>query len=277
MTAEFQPQAYWEDRLRKSYSLAGVGHRRLGRHFNTWAYRARAHAFARALRLAKPVTRPDVLDVGSGTGFYIDAWHRHGAASVSGVDIASVAVTRLSQRWPADAFAQFDIGDELAAEHSFLRPNSFDAISVMDVLFHVVDGGRFACALANLTSLLRPGGFLFWSDVFPHATNVRQTRGHFVSRPLEVSERTVASAGLEVVRRLPMFTLLGFPEDTHGRLPRLAWSAMVAPAALYSPLGWGIGAALYPLDRLLTERRKEGPTTEIMICQKPTLASELQQ
>ena len=41
--------------------------------------------------------------------------------------------------------------------------------------------------------------------------------------------------------------------------------------------GWGIGAALYPLDRVLTERRKEGPTTEIMICQKPAVASETQQ
>ena len=270
MSGDFHPPSYWEARLRKSYTLEGVGHQRLGKHFNGWAYRARAHAFERALQLANIGRGINALDVGSGTGFYIKGWHRHGAASVAGADITSVAVEQLSLRWPSDTFARFDIGDELPDDHPVLRRGAFDAITIMEVLFHVVDEERFARALRNLASLLRPGGYLLWSDVFPHMANVRQTQGHFVSRPLEVSERVVRDAGLEIVRRLPMFTLLGYPEDTRGRLPRLAWSAMVAPAALFSPLGWPIGAALYPLDRWLTARRDEGPSTEIMICRKPT-------
>ena len=91
MNAGFHPREYWEQRLGAAYSLEGVGHRRLGRQFNHWAYRARSSAFDRVLRSTELPARPAVFDVGAGTGFYVNAWHRHGAATVSGVDITSIA------------------------------------------------------------------------------------------------------------------------------------------------------------------------------------------
>ena len=52
------------------------------------------------------------------------------------------------------------------------------------------------------------------------------------------------------------------------RLLRLAWTAMVAPAALGEPIGWALGAALYPLERALVRRLRESPSTELMVCRK---------
>jgi hypothetical protein len=61
---------------------------------------------------------------------------------------------------------------------------------------------------------------------------------------------------------------MNFPADTTSRLARWAWTAMVAPAALAEPIGWAVGALLYPLEKALVERMKESPSTEIMICRK---------
>ncbi|HTL06445.1 MAG TPA: hypothetical protein VL241_11895, partial [Gemmatimonadales bacterium] len=88
------------------------------------------------------------------------------------------------------------------------------------------------------------------------------------SRPLAESERLVEAAGFEVVERVPMFVLMNYPADTTSRLARLAWTALVAPALVAEPLGWAVGALLYPLERGLLRVVRESPSTELMVCRK---------
>ena len=78
-----------------------------------------------------------------------------------------------------------------------------------------------------------------------------------------MSTRCVEAAGFEVVDRVPMFVLMNYPADTTSRLARYAWTALVAPAALAEPLGWAVGAMLYPLERALVRRMRESPSTEL--------------
>ena len=76
----FDNRKYWETRLREHYSLAGVGYLRLGRRFNEWMYRVRGEVFDRvAAELLPSWSGKAVLDVGSGTGFYVERWLRLGA------------------------------------------------------------------------------------------------------------------------------------------------------------------------------------------------------
>jgi SAM-dependent methyltransferase len=263
----FRVRDYWESRLRDSYSLQGVGYQRLGTNYNKWMYRVRSRVFARvAQSLGEDWTRARVLDVGSGTGFYVEQWHRLGAPKVTGVDITEVAVQELARRFPGDEFERLDIGQPLTADLGAGR-REFDAASAMDVLFHIVDDAEYGQAFRNIASLLRPGGWLIWSDNFLRHGTVRVT--HQVSRSLADSERAVRAAGLEVIRRVPMFVLMNHPTDSRSALARWGWTALVAPAALAEPLGWLLGAVLYPIDLWLTSIRNESPTTEIMICQKP--------
>src|SRR5688500_18643814 len=77
----------------------------------------------------------EILDVGSGTGFYVDRWLRLGAR-VTGLDLTEVAVRELGRSFPQARFVQGDIGAEL--EPLTLTPASFDAVSAFDVLFHIV-------------------------------------------------------------------------------------------------------------------------------------------
>ncbi|HEX9895431.1 MAG TPA: class I SAM-dependent methyltransferase [Gemmatimonadales bacterium] len=266
MNQPFQVRDYWESRLRQSYSLQGVGYQRLGRQYNKWMYRVRARVFARvAQSLGLDWPRARVLDVGSGTGFYVEQWHRLGVPKVTGLDITDVAIQELTRRFPQDEFERADVGQEWPRD-TRLGTRVFDAISAMDVLFHIVDDTEYAHAFRNLAALTRSGGWLIWSDNFLRHGTERVT--HQVSRSLEESERAVRQAGFDIIRRVPMFVLMNYPADSRSGLARLAWTALVAPASLAEPLGWVIGALLCPLDQWLTAVIQESPSTEIMICQR---------
>jgi SAM-dependent methyltransferase len=265
----FDNKRYWETRLREHYSLAGVGYLRLGRRYNEWMYRVRGDVFDRVAKAtgnrqqATGWRGARVLDVGAGTGFYVDRWLRLGA-EVTGLDLTEVAVEELSRCFPAARFVQADIGGPFGEVP--LAPASFDAVSAFDVLFHIVDDAAYARAFRNIAALLRPRGWLLWSDNFLRHPTERVT--HQVSRSLAESTAAVEAAGFEVIERVPMFVLMNYPADTTSKLARWAWTAMVAPATLAEPIGWAMGAMLYPLERSLVKRLKESPSTELMVCRK---------
>ena len=272
----FDNREYWEQRLREHYSLAGVGYLKLGRRFNEWMYRVRGSVFDRVVQVRGTKQQAQasdtgtgswtgrrVLDVGSGTGFYVDRWLRLGA-QVTGLDLTDVAVEQLTRSFPSARFVRADIGGPLGEVP--LPAASFDAVSAFDVLFHLVDDAAYARAFQNIATLLRPGGWFFWSDNFLRHPTERVR--HQVSRTLDESTRCVTEAGLEVVERVPMFVLMNYPADTTSRFLRGAWTALVAPAVLGEPVGWTLGAALYPLEKLLVRVKRESPSTELMVCQK---------
>ena len=262
-----------------------MGYLRLGRRYNEWMYRVRGEVFDRVVgRLnsgnseqstvnrkspRQPATGKewvgkDVLDVGAGTGFYVERWLKLGA-QVVGLDLTAVAVRELACRFPSARFLQADIGQPL--EEIPLRAASFHAISAFDVLFHIVDDADYARAFRNVAGLLRPGGWFLWSDNFlRHPT---ERIAHQANRPLAESQRLAEVAGLEIVDRVPMFVVMNYPADTTSRLARRAWTALVAPAMLAEPLGWLAGALLYPLERVLVRLVRESPSTELMVCRKP--------
>ena len=260
----FDNRQYWESRLREHYSLAGVGYLRLGRRYNQWMYRVRGAVFDRVVARLSPegwVGRA-VLDVGSGTGFYVERWLRLGAR-VTGLDLTEVAVGELQRAFPTASFLQADIG---TAETVPLAPASFEAVSAMDVLFHIVDDDAYARAFANIAALLKPRGWFLWSDNFLRHATERIT--HQASRSLAESTRLLEAAGFEIVRRVPMFVVMNYPADTRSRLARWGWTALMAPALVAEPLGWLLGAALYPLERALVTAKRESPSTELMVCRR---------
>ena len=96
--SDFNPQTYWSEWLDRSFSIGGVGWLGLGESFNRWAYRVRRRIFLRTARgVVADMPTARVLDVGTGTGFYIDRWHELGAGEVAGADLTEVAVQRLRE------------------------------------------------------------------------------------------------------------------------------------------------------------------------------------
>jgi len=260
---DFDPRHYWEQALGRHFDLQGVGYGSLGLQYNIWMYRLRKVIFARLLRIAKLDARhSDVLDVGCGTGFYIDQWLAAGARSVTGADLTETSVAQLRQRFPTARFVQADIG----ASPNPLGGRHFDVIDAFDVLFHIVDDARYAQAFVNLYEVLRPGGTFVFSDNFVHHDELRGR--HHVSRSLQQTEDAVRAAGFTIERRMPVFVLMNQPVDVRSELGPRIWGRTVTLASKHEALGWAIGAAIYPIDRVLTRWLTESPTTEMMVCRK---------
>lgn len=257
------PQTYWEDRLTRRYTFDGVGYIGLGVAYNSWMYRVRRHIFSKEIRRHLPhAEAARVLDVGSGTGFYVDLWHELNAGHVTGSDLTEVAVDQLRSRHPDDDFVQFDVG----ATHPF-RPGEFGAVSMMDVLYHIVDDGRFERAFVNAFEVLAPGGLLIFSENFVRDDAVRIP--HQASRTLRDIEDAVTTAGFEILTRRPVFFLMNAPIDSKSPLHARWWNSLQRAVRRSDAIGSGIGALLYPIEVGLVSRMHEGPSTELMVCRRP--------
>jgi SAM-dependent methyltransferase len=261
----FDPRAYWEQRLTESYGLHGVGFAPLGLSYNRWLYRVRKHVFRRTARpLLRDRASMRVLDVGVGTGFYVDQWRALGVGQIVGLDITETAVSHLQSAYPEMKFLVADVG----AESVPLEAGSFDIVSAFDVLFHIVDDERYARAMKNIFGLLKPGGSFVWSDNFLQHGR-RDAGAHQVSRSLEVSSQLLRDAGFEIVSRRPMFWLMNAPVDYTGRPLRAWWRRLMAIVRRGDRMGNFVGAMLFLPERFLTRVLRESPTTEIMVCRKP--------
>jgi len=264
-SGSFDAERYWSERLEQTFSLGGVGWLGLGESFNRWMYAVRRRVFRRAIRGRLNLRRARVLDVGSGTGFYVSLWRELGANEVTGSDLTRVAVERLRNRFPGVRFDQVDISSsELGLD------GPYDAISAMDVLYHIVDDSSYAQALRNLAALLAPGGRLVFTENLVHGDSQR-TR-HQTSRSLEEVTRLLGETGLEMELRRPVFVLMNTPVDTNSRVLHRSWS--ILNVLVRRGDGWGrlLGAFLYPLDLALGFVLSEGPSTEIVVCRKSAQA-----
>jgi SAM-dependent methyltransferase len=259
--ATFDPQQYWSDRLEHRFSLEGVGWLGLGESYNRWMYAVRRRVFRRTIRGRVDVTRARVLDIGSGTGFYVGLWRELGAPDITGSDLAGVAVERLRLRFPEVRFEQLDIStDDVGLD------GPYDAISAMDVLFHLLDDDAYARAARNLAMLLAPGGRLILSDNLLHGEPQR-TQSQF-NRSLRQVEGLLHDAGFEIELRRPMFVVMNTPIDSDSGLLRRTWTGVNLLVRRGPRWGYAVGALLYPVDVLLTRLLSEGPSIEVVVCRK---------
>jgi 2-polyprenyl-3-methyl-5-hydroxy-6-metoxy-1,4-benzoquinol methylase len=270
--AQFDTRDYWERRLKRNYGLEGVGFLRLGKGYNTWLYRLRRSVFLRRMRATGiDFSGAEVLDVGSGTGFYVERWRELGVRKVVGLDLTTVATEQLQRDFPADEFHNVDIGSaDLGKDASPLAGRQFDVVSCFDVLFHIVNDEHFETAIENIATLVKPGGLFALSDYFVHPEVMEWSirAPHRVSRSLDHFHDVLKCNGFEVLQRRPMFVLMNEPVDSGSRLAKARWFAIAGPVAVSNALGTLVGAVVYPLEWLLVTASKESPTTEMMICRK---------
>jgi SAM-dependent methyltransferase len=291
----YEPGRYWNERLQKDFSLAGAGHTGVGLSFNRWAYRVRRRVLLRVLREQGLAVRgARVLELGFGTGFYLDLWREEGVAHVTGFDIASVAVQAARERWecgtgaPAGApyrtagaavphgrsgwrLEEADIGKPLPLGDS---AGTFDLATAFDVLFHLVDDAAWNGALDNLAAGLKPGGH---AVVFDKFQRTESAVSHVKRRTLAAYQEALAARGFEVAAVRPIFFFMNSPTDLTGLskpLWKLAWSLAKLPykagrvVGLGEVLGGAAGAALYVPELALGRIFSSGPSTKVLVARK---------
>lgn len=194
--------SFWEERLASRLDLRGTGHRAFSLSYNRWLYQAQLDSFDGLIRrYAVDIAGKRVLDIGSGTGFYVDYFLREGAGSVYGIDITETSVRYLQQTYSTGHFLPCDI-----ASKSLPIRGPFDIISAISVLYHVVDDARFDQALRNICQLLEPNGYLLLSDTF--ARSLLPTATHARHRLLTTYTSVFAQYDVQVVDVIPMYYFL---------------------------------------------------------------------
>jgi len=212
VTASYEPATYWDTRLRRNFSLRGVGHHQYAEHYNSWVYRAKARALHKALPAPAPGAK--ALDVGSGVGWVVRQLLEAGY-DVAGCDISPYAVEQLSAAFPEQTFFQLRLGeDKLPADARY------DVVTILDVTYHVVDDSLWARGVQQLAGVLRPGGQLVVIDAFGDET--RDPAAHVRFRSLAMWRSVAADAGLRLESVRPVYRWLS--RDTQGpataRLPQ---------------------------------------------------------
>lgn len=262
--ATFNAESYWHNRLSRTPGLEGVGFVGLGRFYNDWLYVVQRRVFLRQVKtLRLNWAKTNVLDVGSGTGFYIRLWKSVGVRSITATDITEVAVRRLGKQFPGVECLKLDIGDAIPDN---LARRRYGVVSAFGVLYHILDDEGYRRAFENIHHMLHPGGVLIFSENFVHGHSVRAT--HQVSRPLSHIERVLKDTGFFITSRVPMFFIMNVPVDTRNPLLRTAWKVMQFAVARLKILGALLGALEYALQISLSSWVTEGPSTELMICEK---------
>lgn len=259
-----QPEAldWWEDRHREHSGFDAVGYAGAGEDYNAWLYRIRRRLFRRHVA---PLAGPEmeVLDVASGTGFYLDLWKAAGVRRVVGSDVSEAAVERLRASFPGTRIDRFDISDQPLE----LPQGQFHAVSAFDLLFHLIDDAAYRRALRNLEQLVLPGGLLVISENFR-----RQGPRRFASVQVNREEGEILEAldefGFEVVERRPMFVLMNAPACGGSPLLHAWWQRVHTVLTTRPRAGARLGPVLYPLELACLELVRRAPSTELAICRR---------
>lgn len=256
-------QHYWEDRHARGASLDSVGWTGLGRAFNGWMYEVRRRIFLRVVpRFVTLTPQTRVLDVGSGTGFYLRLWRQLGAGRVEGSDLSERAVEWLRTEFPDTPMHVLDLG----AEPLGLEPDSYDAVSAMDMLFHILDDDAYRRALGNLARLARPGGTVIITENMLDGRRLESPAQ--TSRSEQQIVQWLGEAGLQPIASVPMFVLLNGPADsTDPRLERW-WTLLTKLVSRHEAIGWTLGALLTPIELVAVRRVRRGPSTKLLICRR---------
>lgn len=213
MSQPYSPKLFWESRLRNSFNLKGVGHIGFSESYNRWLYRRKAICLESALR-DTPLEGRDVLDVGCGTGFFVE-WYLRRGAHVVGIDITDVSIERLKQRYSGQFYTQ-DITDP-----RYNPLAAFDIVNMWDVIYHIVETQAFERALHNISLSVKSGGLFLLTDWFGAASDLR-IAPHVYVRCLETHRRTLGAEGFELKGLYPLYNTLNKPH--FGRADNyLAW------------------------------------------------------
>lgn len=256
---------YWEIRLASDYSFGGVGYLGIGKYYNYWIYRMRKVQFRKALRKINFPKTVKCIDIGSGTGFYIQQLIETGYQTITGSDITSLAVSSLRKKYSNLEILNMDI---CSTDVSYYQ--KYELVTCMDVLFHIIDENAYEKAIQNLSSLLEKKGVLIITENF---TPSYKLRGHIIDRTKESIIGNLKQNSFQIEYIYSQFVFLNPPVQS-----KMCWLWKISgwrisllkrlASSRTKKLAWLVGSILYSLDRLLLWFGVKGKGTSVIICRK---------
>lgn len=266
---EFDPKAYWRERVDHDADLGSVGHRSLGARYNAYIYRRRIEALTELLQdQGLDLRGARVLDAGCGSGFYTAFWQSCKVRSYVGLDISPESTGRLSRLYPAYRFVNVDIASP-PASWPVTDLGRFDIITAFDVFYHITDNGDFARAVATLGRLLGEDGRMI---IFDHLLEREyMLTAHVKFRGRQDYLQCLRSAGLEIVEQRKLFQLL-VPPVTGRRVLDLPLAGIYKFCGFFlmrsDVLATFAGRRLLALDRRLLAKGRDMANHEMLMVRR---------
>jgi len=263
----YSAKEYWSKHLEENFSLSGVGFTQFGKGYNIWIYRMRKKVLERVISKYKiDISNAKILDIGCGSGFYVDILWRKGVKSLVGIDITAISTRELSAKYPNFDFYEADITSPTLINAFPLNRRKFDVIIGFDVLYHIVDDTKFEQGIKNIRLLCSKNGFIFINDLFPH--KVPYALFHVKHRLLGDYVRVLSKNGIRILDRMPIQFLLEAPIDISNELLRRVllrfwWGEIVRVVERKTHL---LGPIFFGLDSILTKLFRESPSAEMIVC-----------
>lgn len=107
------------------------------------------------------------LDIGSGAGHWIDFYSKMGAKQGEGIEVSEKCVEHLNEKYRERDDIDIHLGN-VSQVLADMPSESFDLISSIGVLFHIVDDDELARCLEMIYQRLEPGGIFVAGGNFNH-------------------------------------------------------------------------------------------------------------
>ncbi len=235
---QFDSQPFWSRRLEEQPALTGTGTAPFGPLYQRWLYKLKEVAIKKLLRPYRDrLQSAEVLNVGCGTGYFEPFFARYGAGHVTGVDFVKSAIETLRRKHTPYEYLTADISEPLPED---LIGRTFNLVTAIDVLYHIVDESSYRAALGNLCRLCHPqGGLLLWTDAPGRENNPAQS--HCRYRSWSDYDRILSPFHVHRVAWTPMYYLFDVynrRSEFWARYPRWSYPLMYVVDRLLAARGW---------------------------------------
>lgn len=263
----YDAKDYWEKRLATSFDISRTGFLGLGQKYNEWLYRACKRNLDLVLKKHHiDVKGKTILDIGCGTGFWVQYFADLDIGALTGIDISRTSMARLSSIYPSYNFIEGDIASDTLSLDNL--NHTFDLILAFTVLYHIVSEEGFDIAIQNIRRFAKAGAYVLISGNFLRTYQPYIPGSHQFSRTYDRYEDALYSNGIEILDLMPIYYLLNAPVDISN--PKLLRLVQV----MWGLLHWVrnenylniLGAILYVADAVILRFAKNSITSELLVC-----------
>lgn len=207
--SEFNHKAYWENRYSNKFDLESSGTMGLGITYNKFLYKSRLDILHYLKKhLLGNLVNKNVLELGTGTGYFTNYFHKQNIKSYYGIDISQKSIDNLSLIYKKFKFKSGDISDINVYETN----KTYDLIFASDVLLHLTNDEKFEKSIHNIGTVLSKDGYFI--DIEPITmVDVETSAPHNRIIKYEELKTALEKENLEIVDIIPVTFFMDYPFD----------------------------------------------------------------
>lgn len=288
MTQNYDLSIYWNDRC-KIYGHTGYADELI----YSYDQPLRIRAINKALSWSKIVIDKNtkVLDIGCGTGDLLLEFAKRGA-NLTGIDISNEVILKTKEIFLKEKINNAILFAMKVEEMKF-APNTFDLVTCITVLQHIVNERLFPITIKKIVDVVKDEGYILILEISPYKKNSLNSNAlHYITiRSREeyinafkaagcgfINEIGIPQVGIKFLQyfshvlKMARYIYCLFPASTKTSIENSphenAKQSDTLPSKLYKSIQRLILKTTYPMDYLLLPSPKKYTNYRILIFQK---------